>query len=223
MKKFLRIAAGAAALTACGLAGAQSAGTWSARIGATHLSPDVSSGNLSAPSFPNTKVDAKSDTQLTGGLTYMVTDNFALDVPLGLPFKNDLVGDGALAGVGKLGSTKVLAATVFAQYRFNAANAAFRPYVGLGVTYAWFFDEKTTATLNGLSGGTQANPTTAKLDNKFGITPQIGFVYNLNDRWFIDAAYYKSFLKSSIHLSTGQSIKVKFNPDVFAIGIGYRF
>lgn len=223
MKKFLRISTGVMALAVCGLASAQSAGTWSARIGVTHLSPDVNSGNLSAPSFANTKVDAKSATQLTGGITYMVTDNFALDLPVGLPFKHNLVGDGAIAGVGKLGSTKVIPATLFAQYRFNAANAAFRPYVGLGVTYAWFFDEKTTATLNGLTGGTQANPTTAKLDNKFGITPQIGFVYNLNERWFIDAAYYKSFLKSTIHLSSGQSINVKLNPDVFTIGIGYRF
>lgn len=223
MKNSVRIAAAAAALAACGLAGAQSAGTWSARVGVTHLAPDVTSGNLSAPSFPNTKVDAKSNTQLTGGITYMVTDNIALDVPVALPFKHDLVGDGAIAGSGKLGSTKALPATLFVQYRFNEANAAFRPYVGLGVTYAHFYGERTTAALNGLTGGTQANPTLAKVDNKFGVTPQIGFVYNFNERWFVDAAYYRSLLKTNIHLSTGQSIRVKLDPNVFTVGIGYRF
>ena len=223
MKNFVRMAVAAAALASCGLAGAQSAGTWSARVGATYLSPDVDSGTLSAPSFPNTRVDAKSNSQLTGGITYMLTDNIALDLPVGLPFKHDLTGAGSIAGVGKLGSTKVIPMTLFAQYRFNEANAAFRPYVGLGVTYAYFYGEKTTAALNGLTGGTLANPTTAKLDRKFGITPQIGFVYNFNERWFVDAAYYKSFLKTNIHLSSGQSISVKLNPDVFAIGIGYRF
>lgn len=223
MKNTVRIAAATAALLACGLAGAQSAGTWSARVGVTHLAPDVSSGNLSAPSFPNTRVDAKSDTQLTGGITYMLTDNWALDLPVGMPFKNDMVGDGAINGVGKLGSSKVIPATLFAQYRFNAPNAAFRPYLGMGITYAYFYDEKTTAVLNGLTGGTLANPTTAKIDNKFGFTPQIGFVYNFNERWFVDMAYYKSFVKSTMHLSSGQSIKVKLNPDVFAVGIGYRF
>ena len=223
MKNSVRIIAAAAALAACGLASAQSAGSWLARVGVTHLSPDVSSGNLSAPSFPNTKVDSKSDTQLGGGITYMLTDNLAVDVPLATPFKHDLTGDGAIAGVGKLGSTKAIPATLMMQYRFNEATAAFRPYVGLGVTYAYFYDEKTTATLNGLTGGTLANPTTAKVDNKFGALAQLGFVYNFNERWFVDASYSKSFLKTKIHLSSGQSINVKLDPNVFALAVGYRF
>ena len=132
-------------------------------------------------------------------------------------------GDGAIAGVGKVGETKVLPATVFAQYRFGEANASFRPYLGLGVTYAKFFKERTTATLNALSGGTPANPTTADIDDRFGLTPQVGFVYNFNERWFVDAAYYKSFLKTRTHLSSGQSVSIRLNPTVFAVGIGYRF
>ena len=223
MKNSVRIIAAAAALAACGLVSAQSAGSWLARVGVTHLAPDVNSGNLSAPSFPNTKVDAKSNTQLGGGITYMLTDNLAVDVPLATPFKHDLTGDGAIAGVGKLGSTKAIPATLMMQYRFNEANAAFRPYVGLGVTYAYFYDEKTTATLNGLTGGTLANPTTAKVDNKFGALAQLGFVYNFNERWFVDASYSKSFLKTKIHLSSGQSINVKLDPNVFALAVGYRF
>ena len=223
MKISVRIIAAAAALAACGLASAQSAGSWMARVGVTHLAPDVDSGNLSAPSFANTKVDAKNNTQLGGGITYMVTDNLALDVPLATPFKHDLMGDGAIAGVGKLGSTKAIPATLMLQYRFNEANAPFRPDVGLGVTYAHFYGEKTTATLNGLTGGTQANPTTAKVDDKFGALAQLGFVYNFNERWFVDASYSKSFLKTKIHLSSGQSINVKLNPNVFALAVGYRF
>ena len=223
MKNSVRVTALAAALAASGLASAQSAGTWSARVGVTNLSPDVSSGNLSAPSFPNTKVDAKGNTQLSGGINYMLTDNLALDLPLATPFKHDLVGDGAIAGVGKLGSTKAIPATLLLQYRFNQANSAFRPYVALGLTYAYFYGERTTAALNGLTGGTLANPTTAKVDNKFGVLAQLGFVYNFNERWFMDASYSKSFLKTDIHLSSGQSINVKLNPNVFALGVGYRF
>ena len=69
MRNSVRVAAAAVALAACGIASAQTAGTWSARIGVTNLSPDVDSGNLSAPSFANTKVDAKGNTQLSGGIT----------------------------------------------------------------------------------------------------------------------------------------------------------
>ncbi len=220
------VRAGAALATTLLLAGAaqaQVAGTWSVRLGATHISPQVKSGNLSAPSFPNTKVDVGSATALTGGINYMLTDNWAVDVPFGLPFKHKFYGDGAIAGVGEVGETKVIPATVFAQYRFGEANAKFRPYLGLGVTYAKFFKERTTATMTGLTGGSPANPTTASIDSRWGLTPQVGFVWNFNERWFVDAAYYKSFLKTTSHLSTGQSIDIRLNPNVFAVGIGYRF
>ena len=51
----------------------------------------------------------------------------------------------------------------------------------------------------------------------------LGFVYQFNERWFVDASYSKSFLKTKIHLSSGQSISVRLNPDVFSMAIGYRF
>src|SRR5256885_10905249 len=124
MKTFLRITAAVAMATACMAATAQSAGTWSVRLGATRIDPQTSSGWLSTPSFPDTRVDVKANSQLTGGVTYMVTNNWAIDVPVGLPFKHDFVGDGAISGTGKLGRTKVLPATVFAQYRFGEANSA---------------------------------------------------------------------------------------------------
>ncbi|MPM38546.1 Outer membrane protein W [bioreactor metagenome] len=223
MKSFFKAGAALVVLAACATAQAQVAGTFSARIGATRIMPDVDSGNLSEPSFPGTKIDVNSNTQLSGGINYMLTDNIALDLPLALPFKHKFYGDGAIAGVGQLGQVKVLPATLFVQYRFLEANAAFRPYVGFGVTYAKFFKNRTTATLTGLTGGSPSNPTTAKMDNKFAVTPQIGFVYNINERWFVNASYYKSFLKTKAHLSTGQSIAVKLNPDVVSIDIGYKF
>lgn len=223
MHHFSKFGLTAAALLLGAGASAQVAGTFSARIGATHIAPQVSSGNLSTPSFPGTTVDVGSASALTGGLNYMVTDHWALDLPIGLPFKHDFSGDGAIAGVGKLGQTKVVPATLFAQYRFGEANAKFRPYLGLGLTYSKFFKNRSTAALTGVTGGSPANPTTAWIDNKWGLTPQVGFVWNFNERWFMDAAYYKSFLKTTTYLSSGQSINIKLNPNVFAVGIGYRF
>ena len=61
------------------------------------------------------------------------------------------------------------------------------------------------------------------MDDKFGALAQLGFVYNFSERWFVDASYAKSFLKTKIHLSSGQSISVRLNPDVFNLAIGYRF
>ena len=98
MKTFLRITAAVAMATACMAATAQSAGTWSVRLGATRIDPQTSSGWLSTPSVPDTRVDVKANSQLTGGVTYMVTNNWAIDVPMGLPFKHDFVGNGAISG-----------------------------------------------------------------------------------------------------------------------------
>ena len=223
MHQYSKAGLAAAALLLGAGAMAQVAGTLSARAGFTHIAPQVDSGDLSAPAFPHTTVDVDAATSLSGGINYMVTDHWAVDVPLALPFKHDIVGDGAIAGVGKLGETKVLPFTVFAQYRFGEPEARFRPYVGVGVTYSRFFKNRTTATLSGLTGGTPSHPTTASIDNKWGITPQIGFVWKINDRWFIDAAYYKSFLKTTTHLSSGQSITTRLNPNVIAVGVGYQF
>ena len=223
MHHFSKLGLATAALLLGASASAQVAGTFSVRVGATHIAPQVSSGNLSAPSFPGTTVDVGSASTLTGGLNYMLTDHWAVDLPLALPFKHDFYGDGAIAGVGKLGQTKALPATLIAQYRFGEANAKFRPYLGVGLTYSKFFKNRSTAALTGVTGGNPANPTTAWIDNQWGLTPQVGFVWNVNERWFVDASYYKSFLKTTTHLSSGQSIHITLNPNVFAVGVGYRF
>lgn len=128
MHQFSKAGLAVAALLLGASASAQVAGTFSVRAGFTHIAPQVRSGDLSAPSFPGTKVDVGNATSLSGGVNYMLTNHWAVDVPLALPFKHEIEGDGAIAGVGKLGETKVLPVTVFAQYRFAEPEARFRPY-----------------------------------------------------------------------------------------------
>ena len=214
------------ALLASAVAGsaahAQSAGTWSVRGGVTNISPHVTSGNLSAPSLPASKTDVKSASQVSAGVTYMYTDNFAVDLPLALPFRHDLVGAGAIAGVGKIGDVKVLPITVFGQYRFLAAQAQFRPYVGLGLTYANFFGERGSGTLTGLTnpGGT---PTRPSIDDRWGLTPQLGLVGRINERWFFDVSVAKTYIKTRNTLSTGQTLDFKLDPVSVSLGVGMRF
>ena len=102
----------AAGLLAAGAAQAQTTGTWMLRGGFTRISPDVDSGNLSAPSIPGTKVDVGSSTRLSGGVSYMLTPNVSLDLPLALPFTQDITGDGAIAGAGKIGDIRSLPITL---------------------------------------------------------------------------------------------------------------
>ena len=223
MKQTLKLSLVALALVAGSAAQAQSAGTWMARVGATGIYPQVSSGDLSPPAWPNTQTDVSSDWSLGGGITYMITDNWSVDLPLALPFTHTLTGAGAIAGVGTIGTTKALPATLFAQYRFGDAKAAFRPYLGAGLTYAYFYDENATNTLNAVSGGTPSNPTTFSIQSKFALSVQAGATYAFNERWFLDGVVGYTWLKNTTTLSTGQTQPMTLNPVSVAVAVGYRF
>src|SRR5690349_20731849 len=116
MKKYsLTLAVAAAACGAALPAHAQQAGQWLLRGGVMSIIPVVSSGDLSAPTVPGAKIDVDAATTLAGGISYMLTDNWSVDVPLAVPLKHDINGDGSIAGAGEIGTTKVAPATVLAQ------------------------------------------------------------------------------------------------------------
>jgi outer membrane protein len=204
-------------------AAAQSAGSLSVRFGATQIAPDTKSGDLTAPSLPGTQADVKSDTQPTGGVTWMWSDDIAIDVPLAAGFKHDMVGAGAIAGVGKIAEARALPITLLVQYRLFDANAALRPYLGIGPTYARFYKVRTTAVLSALTGGSPARPTTASVESKWAPTAQVGLAYRLSGAWFVDAAVMKTLLKTRATLSSGQTLDVKLDPWSYTLNIGYRF
>jgi len=223
MEKTKFYALAVALVLSAGVAQAQSAGSYIVRAGGTMITPDVESGNLSAPSLIGTKIDVEKASQFTGGITYMWTDNIAIDLPLGLPFKHKVVGDGAIAGVGVLGTVKSLPVTLLAQYRFGEPSSMFRPYVGVGATYARFFKPKATAALSGLTGGTPSNPTLLTMKSAGGPALQAGLVVNLGGRWSLDVDVKKVFLKTTGRLSTGQTISTELNPLAVSVGVGYSF
>jgi outer membrane protein len=226
MKNQLKFIATAAMLLT-GSAFAQTAGTWMVRVGATTLSPTVSSSCLSAPDFGDgptgcTKADVSSDTQLSGGITYMYTDHWSVDVPVAMPFKHKIIGDGSLNGAGDMAEVKALPATMFLQYRFMEAQAKFRPYVGLGLSYAYFYGEtgsgKLTATTN--PGGT---PTKLSVDAAWGLTPQIGATFAVDSKWFLDLHLSKSYISTTNHFSTGQHLDITLDPVAYGIEVGYKY
>lgn len=219
-----RTAALAAAATVCA-AGvhAQSAGALLGRIGATQIAPDVASGDLTPPSLAGTKADVKSDTQPSAGLTWMWTDNVSFDLPLAPGFKHDIIGAGAIAGVGKIGEVRALPITLLAQYRLLSPDAPLRPYVGFGPTYARFYKARSTAVLTGLTGALPSNPTTLSVQSKWAYTAQLGVAWAFAPRWYLDAAVMKTALKTRTTLSTGQTLDIKLDPWSYTLGVAYRF
>ncbi|MCC7702355.1 OmpW family protein [Janthinobacterium sp. GW460P] len=217
-----RVLAAAAAMAMATGASAQSAGTWTAKVGINKITPHVDSGDISAPALPGTKADVKADTKPILTFAYMVTDNISAELDLGVPYKHDLIGDGAIKGTGKLGTAEVLPPTAFIQYRFFQPNAMIRPYVGAGLTYAYFQKEKGSGQMTALldPGG---QPVKYRLDNKLAGSLQIGSTLAFNERWFADVAVVKTFLKTKAKFSTGQTQDITLDPIAVSIGIGYKF
>ena len=203
---------------------AQTAGSWRIQAGFTKVTPDVTSGDLSAPAPGGTKSDVGADTQPTAQVTYMLSDHLALALPLGLGFDHKIYGAGALDGVGQIGSVHVLPATVFLQYRFGEATAQSRPYLMAGASYVKFSDAQGSAVLNALN---PLNPvggvTTLDVQSKFAMSIGLGLTVQLNKAWFADLAYSKMFLKNLTTLSTGQTQTMTLNPAAFSLSVGRNF
>jgi len=212
----------AAALVCAAGASAQSAGQFTAKFGFNQLTPKVESGDITAPALPFTKADVERDIQPVVIIAYGLTDNISLEGALGTPYKHKIMGAGSIAGTGELGTVEALPPTLFAQYRFFAPTAAFRPFVGIGATYAYFMKERGSGKLTALTnpGG---NPTTFDIDNKFTYTAQVGVAMNLSEKWFADVTVNKSRLRTDVHFSTGQNQHMKLDPVAVVLAVGYKF
>ncbi|MBI3228925.1 MAG: OmpW family protein [Burkholderiales bacterium] len=212
----------AAALSASAAASAQSAGTWSVALGVNQVTPKVDSGTLTAPTIPGVKNEVGKDTQPLLIINYAITDNITASTFIGTPYKHDQIGAGSLQGVGKIGTVESLPATLLAQYHFFDAKAKFRPYVGAGITYAYFRNETGSGVLTALAN-TGGTPTTFKAESAWGSTIKIGANYSFTDKWFAGLSVSKTYVKTTSRFSTGQTISMSLDPVSVVASVGYHF
>lgn len=157
--------------------------------------------------------------------TYFFTKNISAELILGTS-KHDVSTVGSdISAVGgptsadvNLGSVYLLPPTLTVQYHF-LPDQIFNPYVGAGVNYTIFYNEKAGNTVRGI-----------EYDNSFGYAFQVGFDLMLNDKFFINADIKKIFLKTDVtvdasNLATGLSIPadVEINPLLLGFGVGMKF
>jgi outer membrane protein len=222
LKSAVTLLAAVCAMSAASTASAQSAGQFTAKVGAGKITPHVESGDVSAPAMPGSKVAIGSDTEPVFIFAYGLTDNISTELALGVPYKHKLYGAGSIEGTGQLGTVEALPPTLFLQYRFFQPETMVRPYVGLGLTYAYFQKATGSGELTSIlnTGGTAS---TFKIDGKAAGTLQAGVAVNLNPKWFVDFTVTKTYLKVKNTYSTGQTQDVKIDPVGVILAVGYKF
>lgn len=198
-----------AALAAAPFQASAEKGDWLVRFGAVNVSPDDSSTGLSGVG-PTATVGVDGNAQAFVNFSYMIESNIAVEVLAATPFSHDINGTGALAALGKVGETKQLPPTVSIQYHFKPSPGV-RPYVGAGLNYTTFFEEKAT---NGIS--------TLELDDSWGLAVQAGIDIDINKDWFFNADIRYINIETTATTDLGTA-DVEINPTVLSLGVGTRF
>lgn len=235
--KLKQALAGMAALAAFSAAHAQSAHTLYVTTGWFHFAPQDSSDPLTITSpvklqEPNTGAGVGSADTAGLSLGYFITDNIAAEAELGIPPKFDLSGGGQLSPFGKIGEARLWAPALLLKYYFNKADSKFRPYVGIGATYAWFTGAKITnpAFEQGVLGG----QTSVSTSRSWAPVFNAGFNYNFTKHWF--AGFSLSYIPINVTASLttpGSAVvggatmhseaKIHLNPLVTYLKVGYAF
>ena len=147
-------------------------------------------------------------------LTYFFTKNIAAELILATT-QHDVKAISTAAGDIPLGDVRLLPPTLTLQYHFNGDMV--HPYVGAGVNYTLFYDE---------NSGPVADK--VEYDNAFGFAFQLGFDFDITDKWFInlDAKYLLLNTDVTVNATTalGATVgaDVDINPFIAGVGIGYR-
>jgi len=172
------------------------------------------------PAFPTEKVSLGNAVMPEIDATYMVTDNIGLEL-IASTTKHSFGGTSGTTGtIGKLGSTWVLPPTLTAQYHFNS-RGKIRPYVGAGVNYTIFWDEKASDGLEGAVGATKV-----RMSESFGWAAQAGIDVDLTKKVFLnlDVKYIDINTDARLDTTAIGTLRshVKVNPLVFGVGLGVR-
>jgi len=224
MRKTLFTASALALALAVPFAQAFEAGDIIVRAGAITVDPheDSSDVKVGGAAQGGTGATLNSDTQLGLNFAYMVTDKVGVELLAATPFSHD-VGTKGLGGL-KLGELKHLPPTLSVIYYPMEKTSAFQPYVGAGINYTWFFDDKLTSEAE--NSALQLRGLDMK--DSWGLAAQVGMDYMLTDNLMLNAQVrYIDIDTTGTTYSEAADAKIKVDVDVdpfvYMVGLGYKF
>jgi len=212
----------------CGLSTpvlANQTGDFLIRGGLTSVNPDSGKSAIMLAGADSTMTLTVGDnTQLGLNFVYFYNSNLAVEVLAATPFTHDVYiqDKNAVLGVdgAKLGEVSHLPPTISALYYFNT-NSAFKPYVGAGINYTIFFNEKFADAPKSLG------LSNLKLDGSFGYALQVGADYDIDKNWSVNASARYIDINTDATFSVGGDnigkASISVDPMVYSLMIGYKF
>lgn len=217
-KTMLMAAAAAGAIASAPAQAAQ--GDVLVRVRAIMVAPNEKSGSV-LPGFPGEKVKVDNSVMPEVDFTYMATDHIGFELIAATTRHSASGRTGTTGAIGKLASTWVLPPTLTAQYHF-LPEGKIRPYVGAGVNYTLFYNEKAPNGLQAAVGATKVH-----MSDSFGWAGQAGVDIDITDRMFLNLDVKYIDIDTTARLTTAlagvQRVKVDLDPFVVGVGIGMRF
>ncbi|MBL0229703.1 MAG: outer membrane beta-barrel protein [Moraxellaceae bacterium] len=179
---------------------------WSVKAGFSQINPKSNNGSLAGGAF---EADVSSEVGFTPAIEYKFAPNIVGEVLLAIPFKHEVKDTKSDT---KIASFKHLPPTFTAKYLFTP-DAAFSPYVGLGLNYTLVYDEKIV-----LAG--------AKLRGKdsFGLAATVGFEYRMpNSPWGVAADLRYINIESDLTLNGADIGTLTVDPMVLGLSAVYHY
>ena len=223
MRNWMATAAMSTALIAGGGAAAPAhateAGDVLLRVRAILVAPNEKSGSV-LPAFPGEKVKINDSYMPEVDVTYLASKNVGFELIASTTRHHASGRSGTTGSIGRLASTWVLPPTLTAQYHFAPA-AKVRPYVGAGLNYTIFWNEKASDGLEAAVGDTHVH-----MKDSFGWAAQAGVDVDITPKVFLnfDAKYIDIDTTARLHTTAigSQSVKVHLDPLVLGVGLGFR-
>lgn len=177
---------------------------WLVRVRAVHLDTADKSDPVGGVGASD-RLTVSNKTIPDFDISYFFTPNLAAELLLTYPQKHDVALDG-----NNIGTFKHLPPTLLLQYHF-VLNSPFKPYVGAGVNYTTM----SKVDLLGGKGGLE--------HDSFGLALQAGVDYAIDKKWSLNFDVKKVQIRSDVFISGAKVSRVKVDPLLVGVGVGYRF
>lgn len=204
MSKSLAAAVLATLSLAAGSSAMAEESPWLVRVRAVHLDPADKSDQVGGTGASD-RLTISSKTIPEFDVSYFFTPNIAAELILTYPQRHDVMLDGA-----KIGSFKHLPPTLLLQYHF-VNDSPFKPYLGAGVNYTTM----SKVDILGGKGGLE--------HDSVGFALQAGVDYAIDKKWSVNFDVKKVQIRSDVFIGGAKASRVKVDPLLVGVGVGYRF